>query len=153
MIKINCELCGKIDERLNRALIEGVELNVCIGCAKFGKILGSVKKPILLRRAEIITENKDEKIELLVEDYATVIKKRREAMGLTQKDFSNKINEKESVIHKIETGALEPSLSLAKKLEKFLGVKLVEEHHEKHEQFNKSKGGGFTLGDFIKLKR
>ena len=95
----------------------------------------------------------EEKISLLVDDYPQIIKKSRESIGLTQKDFANKINEKESVIHKIETGTLEPSLELAKKLEKFLKIKLIEEHEESHEKFKKSKEEGFTLGDFIHVKK
>ncbi len=153
MIKINCDLCGRIEERLNRALVEGVELNVCSACSKFGKVLAPVKKfvPKIPARKEPV-EEKEEKIELLVEGYSDIIKKKREAIGLTQKDFAKKINEKESIVHKIEVGAFEPSLALAKKLEKELGVKLIEEHEEKHETFKRKKEEGFTLGDFIKIK-
>ncbi len=152
MIRINCDLCGKVDERLNRALIEGVELNVCSECSKFGKILVPIKRNI---RKEPIKKfpPKEEKIELLVEDYAEIIKKKRESMGLTQKEFANKLNEKESTIHNIETGTIEPSLSLAKKLEKVLGVKLIEEYMEKQETRKNKKIEGFTLGDFIMFKK
>lgn len=157
MIKINCDLCGKVDERLFRTLIESVELNVCSDCSKFGKVIASVHRPSPKEQhMKFVQQNnlqeKEEKIELLVEDYADIIKKRRESMGLTQKDFANKINEKESTIHKIETGTLEPQLSLAKKLEKFLGVKLVEEHQEKYEASKRKKEESFTLGDFINIK-
>lgn len=151
MIKINCDLCGKVDEKFNRALIEGVELNVCSGCSKFGNVIGPLRKPILKETAKRI-DVKEEKIELIVGNYAEIIKKKRESMGLTQKEFAYRINEKESVIHKIETGNLEPSLMLAKKLEKVLGVKLIEEYLEKSESFKKRKEEGFTLGDFIKVK-
>mgnify|MGYP001609896544 CR=1 FL=1 len=99
------------------------------------------------------TQEKEEKVEVLVEDYADIIKKKRESVGMTQKDFANKLNEKESIIHKLETGAFEPSLALAKKLEKLLGVKLIEEYTEKSEGMKKKMGEGFTLGDFIKLKK
>ena len=155
MIKINCDLCGKIEERLNRTLIEGVELSVCPACSKFGKVIAPVKRytPKEQHRMAQKAENREEKIELLVEDYAEIIKKKRESMGLTQKDFANRINEKETTIHRIETGELEPSLALAKKLERLLGVKLVEEHIEKSQGFKKTKEGGFTLGDFIKIKK
>lgn len=152
MIRINCDLCGRVEENLKRVLIESVELNVCSACSKFGKVIGSVKK---LAHKEPIKkiEDKEEKIELLVEDYAGIIKKKRESMGLTQKDFASKINEKETTIHKIETGTLEPSLQLARKLEKLLGVKLVEGYSEKHEAFKQKKYEMFTLGDFIKIKK
>lgn len=153
MIKINCDLCGKVDERLNRTLIEGVELNVCSACSKFGKVLAPVKKFAPKSYARKVPIEEEEKIELLVEGYADIIKKKRELMGLTQTDFAKKINEKESIIHKIETGVFEPSLALAKKLEKALGVKLIEEREEKHEAFKKRKIEGFTLGDFINVKK
>ena len=156
VIQINCDLCGKVDERLNRALIEGVELNVCSACSKFGKIIAPVHRPSPKEQHKQYIkqqEKKGEKIEILVDNYADMIKKGRESMGLTQKDFANKINEKESIIHKIETGTFIPALSLAKKLEKILGVKLVEEHLEKHESIRRKKEEGFTLGDFINAKR
>lgn len=154
MITINCDLCGKIDEMLNRTLIEGIELNVCSGCSKFGKVIGQVKKPVLKEPKKILkVEGKEEKIELIVENYPEIIKRKRELMGLSQKDFANVINEKESTIHHVETGSFEPPISLAKKLEKTLGIRLIEEYEEKPEGFRKKKEKGFTLGDFIKTKK
>lgn len=156
MIKINCDLCGKAEESLKRTLIEGVELEVCSACSKFGKVISDVRRfspKEQHRQFQKKSESKEEKIELLVEDYAGIIKKKRESTGLTQKDFANKIGEKEATVHKMETGTLEPSLALAKKLEKVLGVKLVEEHEEKHDQAKKQRTEGFTLGDFIKIRR
>lgn len=158
MININCDLCGKSDEMLSMALIEGVELAVCPACSKFGKVIAPVKRyspkeqhKQLQKQAQ--PQEKAEKMELLVKDYPNIIKKSRESIGLTQKDFANRINEKESIIHKIETGSFEPSLPLAKKLEKALGIKLVEEHEERHESFKRKKEEGFTLGDFIRIRK
>ncbi|MBI3026854.1 TIGR00270 family protein [Candidatus Woesearchaeota archaeon] len=151
MIKINCDLCGKVGDRLNKALIEEVELQVCLECSKFGRVIGPVKTEIPKAKVRQV-ENKVENFELVIENFADVIKRKREAMGLTQKDFAAAIREKESTIHKLEIGTLEPSLSLAKKLEKALGVKLIEEHQEKRDIFKGKKLEGFTLGDFIKLK-
>ena len=154
---MNCDLCGKVEENLARALIENVELEVCTACSRFGKIISPVKRlspKEQHKQFQIRAESQiEEKIELLVEDYAEIIKKKRESMGLTQKDFAIKINEKESLIHKIETGAFEPSSVLAKKLEKILGVKIIEEHEERHESFKKKKEEGYTLGDFIRIKK
>ncbi|MBI2653335.1 TIGR00270 family protein [Candidatus Woesearchaeota archaeon] len=153
MIRINCDLCGKVGERLFKAIIEGVELNVCSGCSKFGKVIGHVKKPVQKETRKVIAVPKEEKVELLIENYAEIIKKKRESMGLTQKDFANRINEKEATIHKLETGAFTPPISLARKLEKTLGIKLVEEHEESHSSAKERKIEGFTLGDFIKIKK
>ena len=44
MIKINCDLCGKTTESLAKAIIEGVQLDVCTECAKFGKVI-AIKRP------------------------------------------------------------------------------------------------------------
>ena len=155
MIKINCDLCGKVDENLFRTLIEGVELNVCSACCKFGKILAPIKRytPKEQHRMFQNRAEKQEKIELLMENYAEIIKSKRESMGWSQKDFASRINEKESVVHNLETGNFEPQLSLAKKLEKILVIKIIEEHEEKHDVVKKRRDEGFTLGDFIKIKK
>lgn len=151
MIQINCELCGKVGNNLSKTLIEGVELNVCRDCSNFGKVLNTSRNDIPKKKL-VEAQTQDEKIHLLSENYNEIIKKRRESLGLTQKDFAKKINEKESILHKIETGTFEPSLSLAKKLEKFLGIKLIEDYLEEHEKPKSKKEKGFTLGDFIKVK-
>ena len=129
MVKINCDLCGKVHEGLIRTAIESAELNVCPDCVKFGKALAPLRgraQQSSPKKAEV----KEEKVKLLVEDYGKAIKNKRQSMGLSQKDFAAKLNEKESVIHKIETGALEPSFELAEKLEKILGIKLTCRAHE-----------------------
>ncbi|MBI2101958.1 TIGR00270 family protein [Candidatus Woesearchaeota archaeon] len=152
---INCDLCGKRVEILAKAVIEGVQLDVCSDCARFGKVVQQPKR--LDAKSQIRqmqkSPQKEEKMELLVENYAEIIRKRRESMGLTQKDFAGKISEKEATVHKIETGALAPPLSLAKKLERFLGVRLVEEYEESHETPKGREINGFTLGDFINVRK
>ena len=154
MIKINCDLCGKTTESLAKAVIEGVKLDVCTECSKFGKVI-AIKRPSAKEQIKQIAkqQEKEERLELLVENYGEIIKKKREAIGLTQKEFASRINEKESTMHKIESGALEPSLHLAKKLEKALGIKLIEQHEEKYESLKKNRIEGFTLGDFINVRK
>ena len=158
MIKINCDLCGKVEDGLVKSKIEGVELEVCSACGKFGKVIEEVHRPSPKEQhkqfqKQIKTKENEEKMEILVEDYFDLIKKRRESIGLSQKDFALKLNEKESTVHHIETGKLEPNLVLTRKLEKMLGVKLIEHHGEIHESIKKTKDIGFTLGDFIKIKK
>ena len=158
MIEINCDLCGKTEETLVRAVIESVELDVCSACAKFGKVIANVHRPTAKEqhkqfKAKMQIKSEEERMELLVEDYSTIIKKKRESLGMTQKDFAARISEKESIVHNIETGHMEPQIDLARKLERLLGVKLVEHHEEKHNQVKSKTGGGFTLGDFIKVRK
>ena len=65
---------------------------------------------------------------------------------------AKKIAEKESTLHKIEVGTITPTLERARKLEKMLGLKLVEELKE--EPIEKQKDSSvMTLGDLIKIKK
>lgn len=63
----------------------------------------------------------------IVDDCAVLVRKNRERLGLTQDQLGAKINEKGSVISRIESAHMEPDMRMAKKLERFLGVKLFEE--------------------------
>ncbi|MBI2541539.1 TIGR00270 family protein [Candidatus Woesearchaeota archaeon] len=153
MTKINCDLCGRIAEDLAKAVIEGVTLDVCKDCSKFGKVVSQPIRPGAKEQAKRFQSlQKEEKSETLVENFTELVKKKREAMNLTQKDFAGKINEKETMIHKIETGSFTPPLPLVKKIERLLGIKLTEEYSEAQETVRSSRREGFTLGDFIKVK-
>ncbi|MBI2107698.1 TIGR00270 family protein [Candidatus Woesearchaeota archaeon] len=149
---MGCDMCGRHGDMYN-AIIEDVELSVCESCAKFGKVMGRKNSEYIPERRPAMPGHPDESIELIVDNYAQLIKGKREAMGLTQKEFAQKLNEKESTIHKIETGGLEPPMALARKLEKLLKVKLIEEHQEVRGKTEKRKEEGLTLGDFISLKK
>ena len=144
-------MCGK-QSNLVVALIEGVELNVCKECAKFGKILREAKPEKIKIKKEKPKPEK-EKIQIIVDDFAEIIKNKREKIGLSQKDFAKKINEKVSLIHNIECGKFMPSIELAKKLEKALGIKIIEEYEEKHDRLKTEKAQGLTIGDVIKVKK
>lgn len=144
---VNCELCGN-SGNLVKAIIEGSLLNVCENCAKFGKAIiikqaSLPSKPIKQKTTEIIN--------IINPDYPKLIKESREKLGLKQEDLAKKIDEKLSVIHKLETGQLQPTILLAKKLEKTLNINLIEVYQETHEELN-LKDKGLTIGDLIKLK-
>ena len=143
-----CEICGS-GGALLKAIVEDAELNVCENCSKFGKVVGNVQskqRPISPKTAET------EKIPILIDNYTDMVRKKRESLGLTQEEFAKKISEKESLVHKLESGSFEPSLQLAKKIEKLLGIKILEEYEEKHERQKNVKYESFTLGDFVKIK-
>jgi putative transcription factor len=71
-------------------------------------------------------------------------------MGLSHKEFAARLNEKESIIHKLETGSFEPPIELARKLEKLLRISLVQEDKDEKVAVGKGTGGGMTIGDIIK---
>ncbi len=152
---MQCDMCGKEGE-LYKAKVEGVEMNVCDRCSKFGKVVKKVNVEVAEAKKIFRREVKAEKeiVESVVEDCGVKIKKKREKMGLKQEELAQKIAEKESMVHKIESGKMMPSMKLAKKLERFLEIKLVEfEEEEESPIVPKGTGGGLTIGDMIKIKK
>jgi putative transcription factor len=64
--------------------------------------------------------------EEISEDFARIVKSARERIGLPISVVAERINEQESYLHAIEGGRLSPTIEVARKLEKELGVKLVD---------------------------
>ncbi|MCX6707306.1 MAG: multiprotein bridging factor aMBF1 [Candidatus Woesearchaeota archaeon] len=148
----SCDMCGA-QGKLFRVLVEETEMYVCQKCSKFGKILANpvtfIKKKVVLEKSA-----KPEPVEMIVEGYSDMIKKRREELGLTQEELAKKIAERESIIQKVEISQIEPSISLARKLEKFLSIRLVEQYEDKGGSLStKSKSAEFTIGDMVKIKQ
>ena len=153
----SCDMCGKQGE-LYRAEIEGTQMNVCRLCAKYGKVIKRVvperyekKKKQPEKKGN--DEPKAEIIQVIRKGYGERIRQQREKMGLKQEELAKKISEKLSLIHKMESERFEPSITLARKLEHFLRIKLVEEQELKKEPHQISTHDQFTVGDFIKIKR
>lgn len=150
---MQCEMCGK-DTGLLKAVIEGTELKVCKDCGKFGKIIGRIRQEPKAKKKK--KEEKEEElpeiIQIIVPDYPKKAKQARESLGLKQKELAKKLNEKESIIHKIETGHYKPSIKLARKLEKFLKIKLVGEEQIEKDREKVVSSERITIGDIIKLK-
>lgn len=85
----------------------------------------------------------------LVIDYPERIRRARERKNLSQKELANSINEKWSIINKLETGDMRPSDSLVSKLERALNIRLkgkVEDVHVKRQEDAPS----MTLADLLK---
>jgi putative transcription factor len=61
-----------------------------------------------------------------VDDYGAKIRKARQRRGMTVEDFARKINEKESVIKKLEKEELNPDRKLIQKLKDALKIELLE---------------------------
>ena len=153
----NCEMCGK-ESNLFVTEIEGTRMNVCSGCAGFGKKIRRIEPEIKVRKEKlhkVAVNQEPEIIEMIVDDYPAIIRKKREKMGKTQKEFARSIAEKESLLHSIEVGKFEPSMELARKLERILNVKLIEKVEETKPEpakMSDKDSGSFTLGDFIKKR-
>ena len=147
---MNCEMCGK-EKALKDAIVEGVMLKVCEKCSRFGKVI-TIERPVIKEEKKFV--KKQEINEDIVEDYALKLKRAREDLNLKQEEVAKNLNEKESVIHSLEIGKLKPSLELARKLEKFFRIKLVEEkEEEKREVSIDFRDKEVTIGDLLKIKK
>ena len=155
-----CDMCGK-EGRLVKAKVESTVLDLCEQCVRFGEVI---------TRPDIISKNipspmqprqrpkRKEVLLMVVPDYAEKIGQARKKMGLKQEEFAKRLNEKCSIMQKIESGQFKPSIDTARKFERQLKVPLVEQYDEKGEiplgnAGQKKKDDGFMLGDFIKDKR
>lgn len=108
-------------------IVDGTVFNVCIACSKRGKpyvppqVTVKKKKPLAVKPQRKI-ELADETI--LTPNFAKLIREARMKMGLTHEQLGMKMNEKAQLLKKFETGSLKPDEIFAKKLERYLGVKL-----------------------------
>jgi putative transcription factor len=143
-----CEMCGK-EEELVRASIENVIMSVCVNCSRYGKLLGKERKFLPEKKAKPQVK---EVLEEMIPDYAEVIKNARERIGLTQLDLGKKIAEHETLLSHIESGKAKPSLEVARKLEKFFRIKLVEIKEDSIVPTKPGKGE-ITLGDMVKIRK
>lgn len=144
----NCEICGE-ERELVKAIVEGSLLDVCEECSKFGNTI-VVKK--IQKEEKAVKKQTVDIINIISPDYPRLIKESREKLGLKQKDLALKLNEKESVVHKLETGSLRPTILLARKLERTLNISLIELYQDTHESLN-LKDDKLTIGDILKLKK
>jgi putative transcription factor len=149
-----CEMCSA-SSAVILAEVEGSRLSVCDKCSRFGKVIGKISAPLpknSRQKEEATPFRKDtESVQVIRSDFAKIIKEGRERLGLTQEDFAKRLMERESMLHKIESGHMKPDIATARKLEKFLKVHLVEQLEVEALSGNadKKKGDGMTLGDFI----
>ena len=93
----------------------------------------------------------------LVEDFGELVRRARIKLGLTQQDLAAQLNEKLTVIKKIEAGQFRHSIQLARKLEKFLKIQLLapveEESIELVKHSGKREFRGVSLGELLKERR
>jgi putative transcription factor len=167
--KVRCEVCGrKIHGSPIAAVIEGARLTVCVECSKHGKIVTQEEytpKPKSTSKSSthipVMQQKKKPKIRVeitqeIIPDYPVKIRQAREKLCLTHEDLAKRINEKTSVIGKLETGKISPSNILATKLEHALKIKLLTPIAEEKnpQQIPKTAvNREITLGDLIQFNK
>ena len=129
---VDCEMCGKSIDKPVKVIVEGTSMTVCSQCAAYGRRLEDPKTRhtnMTTRRPQRVFESPDTNL-FVVSNYGPLVKLAREKKGLKQEQVAKSLNEKESIIHKIESGNFKPSLKLAKKIERFFGIKITETLNE-----------------------
>ena len=167
---MRCEVCGhRIRSDPINAIIEGARLTVCVECSKHGEVITqddftrpipkqvskpSANVPIMVQKKKTVA--KVEITQEIIEDFSTKIRQAREKLGLTHEDLGKKINEKSSVIGKLETGKMSPDNILAAKLEHALKIKLLTPISEEKASTTLPPAAAnreLTLGDLIKIEK
>jgi ribosome-binding protein aMBF1 (putative translation factor) len=177
---MECEVCGKL-EGPYLTLIEGARLHACANCARMGKILqapsgsramggpgaggyggagaggaggsgaaGGYGSGHSLASAAPEYE--------LVDGFGAIMRSARMRMHLPLAVLAEKIAEKESFLERIEHQTTHPSEAIARKIEKELGIQLLEAAGDVGATVagagaSSSSSGGVTLGDILQIEQ
>jgi putative transcription factor len=172
-------MCGAEVSSPKTVKVEGAELDVCDNCADFGTEVktqetsststkystgsssggsgssggstsaGSSGSGGGSRQRSDMFDDMDE----IVTDYDERIRTAREDRGLSQSDLANELNEKASLIRKLERGDTLPSDDIQAKLESHLEITLSGGASGDDEEWSGgSSTGEYTLGDVVKRK-
>ncbi|WP_435332555.1 multiprotein bridging factor aMBF1 [Haloarchaeobius sp. TZWWS8] len=177
---VQCEMCGADTSQPKTVKVEGAELDVCDNCAGFGTEVrtqqssssstkystsssssssskasrastssGSSSSGGSRRRSDMFDD-----MEEIAQDYDSRIRNAREKKGISQEDLARELNEKASLVRKLERGDTLPSDRMQKKLEKHLGISLSagSSGEDDKEWSSDSAGTTQTLGDVVKRK-
>ncbi len=121
-----CEICGtEIKGEAQYIIIGSSKLFVCKSCARYGTIVVDKKtKPKSRVKSESrLYEQMDHEIEEGMEEgYGRRIKEAREKAGLKQAELAKRINEKQSLLRKIENEEIIPGKEVMRKINRVLNL-------------------------------
>ena len=164
---VQCEMCGTETADPNRVKIEGAELDVCDECTDFGTEVETEEKYSTGSSSSTSSSASGsshtsgggrssdmfDEIEELAQDYDERIRNAREGAGLSQEELAKQLNEKASLIRKLEHGDTLPSDDVQSKLERALDIDLTAGGGSGETEWESdSATGGYTLGDMVERK-
>jgi len=153
MQEVYCDICGKTPVRA-QIMVEGAKMLACGACMRSGKVLfrfdseSSAPHPPAPSSVETSEE--------IVDGCGKIIRAAREKMKLPLSVIAERIKERENFLNAIENERLAPTIEVAKKLEKELGIKLVEKTQSAVGGPSGSSPKSFTpptLGDMVDPKK
>ncbi|QLD84504.1 TIGR00270 family protein [Natronomonas halophila] len=174
---VQCEMCGANTSDPKTVKVEGAELDVCDNCADFGTEVKTQETSSSSTKYSTSSSGSSsssstssssssssgggggsrrdmfDEMDEVVQDYDERIRNARESEGLTQEELADQLNEKASLIRKLERGDVLPSDKVQTKLEKALGISLsAGGSGDDSEWSGGSSAGETTLGDVVKRK-
>lgn len=138
-----CEMCGKETESLTPVRIEGSVLRLCGECAKFGQAVAPPTGTVPRRDPDFepagprtpaafrvrSSEERDVFSDMpemeLAPDWSKRIRQQRERLGWTPEEFGKRLNEKKSLVLKVESGGFRPPDLTLRKIERLLKIRLT----------------------------
>ena len=130
-----CEICGaKIRGHVHYIQIGASKLRVCEACARYGTAVmepESEKSSFGFRSSSTMSARRRrmdlcqmdiaiEEQEPVMDDYGRRVKEAREKAGLKQEELARMINEKHSLLRKIENETITPTEEVRMKIERAL---------------------------------
>ncbi|MFB6142516.1 MAG: multiprotein bridging factor aMBF1 [Halorientalis sp.] len=180
---VQCEMCGAETASPNTVKVEGAELEVCDDCADFGTEVRTEETSSTSTKYSTGSSGSSsgssgasssgtsaaggtsgggggsrrdmfDEMEEVAQDYDERIRRARESRGLSQEELAKQLNEKASLIRKLERGDTLPSDDVQRELERELDISLTEGggSAEDTEWEGGSSEGGYTLGDVVQRK-
>jgi putative transcription factor len=165
-------MCGAETDDPTTIQTEGTQLEVCSNCTEFGTVLHDEEREKSKTSSDSGTSSGGgggttkqsppssgggpshdplDELGTLAPDYDSRVRNARENAGMTQEDLADDLNEKLSLIRKIERGEMRPDEDVRAKLESELSVSLTEEVGGE-EWESEGSSGGYTVGDIIERK-
>jgi putative transcription factor len=180
---VQCEMCGEETASPTTITVEGAELEVCDECTDFGTAVQTSSSSTSSKYSTSSSDdgssegsttrsgssgggtssssggssrrqpNPLDEVEELATDYGTRIREAREARGLNQTELADQLNEKRSLIRKLEREDVLPSDDVQQALERALDISLTEQAADEDEDWSSGGGAGdVTLGDVVERK-
>lgn len=144
---VTCELCGENTSVVSLTRIAGTAMKVCSKCEKMGINL----EPNKTKEHTFRHNLKQDEIKLEVtNNYSMLINKGMQIKKIDVHILARSTNIRESTLTKYTTNKIKPDIESAKKIEKFLDIKLIEEFkNENYESKLNDDIAPRTLGDIF----